>query len=482
MSKKIVVIGAGSGGLTSATGLAKIGYDVVLVEGHKIGGDCTHYGCVPSKTLIQESEKLASFVRNFGEYLKLTKEKSLKLSKGVLQKVRDKVTEFAEHESKDWLESNGVRFVHGYAKFKSENSLIISGEYLKESSEEFKSQIKADQLELDFDYCIIATGSKTNIPEIPNIFETPFLTNQNVFNLECAPESIAILGAGATGIELANSFANLGSKVCIFTRSERMLRDLDPEISSNLKVYLESLGVDFITYDSFKVSHKEKKFYLEVNGKKIVTDELLVATGRKPNINLDLENASIKYDKSGIKVSTKMQTTNSSVYALGDVVSDYPNFTHFADYSGSQLVKNFALRKYLKLPFNYFKIDKSKNPEVIYGDYEAAAFGLTETVAKEMYGSKVHVYYLYSKDFDRLKIGSAECSMIKVVTVGLKRILVGVQILNPRAGEMLPEFQTLIEMKKSILGLSGIIRAYPSFTFGYKNLFKKIFYEIIGRG
>lgn len=469
---QILVIGAGSGGLTSAIGLAKVGYKVLLVEKHLIGGDCTNYGCIPSKSLLYKSKKIADFKKQAKENnIKLELDDLNKINLQPLIETKKVVQKFQNHESPDWLKSLGVEFMFGQAKFISKNQVKIINP---------KNSDETDII-VNFKKAIIATGSSAFIPTIEGLLGTPFLTNQNIFSLKSIPETLTIIGNGPIGIEIAVSFNNLGTKVIVIGRKDHILERSEISLTTDLKKHLIKEGIQFLTENTKKIEYDDKScFKITFDNNKILqTEELLIATGRKPNLDLDLNKAGINSEINGIIINQFARTSNRNIYAIGDCVLDMPKFTHFADYMGKVVVTNLTLQKYLKIPLHISSVDIEKNPAVTYTSPELAQIGFTEKEARQRFNN-IKTFEFDLSQVDRIKATDGFGKII-FVTKGLWARIIGVHILAERAGEILPEFQYLVLDKKNIKDINKIIRSYPTYTSGIGsvvinwlvNIFKK---------
>ncbi|NJL96835.1 NAD(P)/FAD-dependent oxidoreductase [Candidatus Gracilibacteria bacterium] len=456
MSKKVVVVGSGSGGLTAAIGLSKVGYQVTLIEKDHIGGDCTNYGCIPSKALLYRAHRLHNSYETF-DYIKDLEKTFQKKANEALQQVKDVVKSFQKHESPQWVQSFGIKLVIGEAKFLSANSVIVGQQIFK------------------FDKCVIATGSTTYIPTIKGIKDTPFLTNTNIFNLKQVPKHLTMIGNGPIGIELGEAFACLGSQVTVIGNSNTILNKSDLTSSTKLKKYLEQKKIQFKTAHTKRIDYKANQFSLEFeDGSSLKTEQLLIATGRQPNVDLDLQSAGIDFSHKGILVDKYTRTSNKDVYAIGDVVSGVPNFTHYAYHMGKTVVTNLTIQKYTQLPIHFAKYSLNLVPSITFTSLELAEAGYNEQDAIAKFGEKaIATYILNFDDVDRTITHNHEEGHIKLITKGFFGKIIGVSILSTRAGEILPEIQTMIANKKNILFLNKLIRAYPSYTSSLDNLFKE---------
>ncbi len=457
---EIVVIGAGSGGLTAAIGLCKLGFKVAIIEKEYIGGDCTNFGCIPSKALLYRAQKFSEFKKQYLSKTTSNFETPQEIgrflgekARQVMQETRNVVENFRKHESTDWLKNFGLDFYHGKAQFIKYNQIKV----IKEDGAEKK---------IEFKKCIIATGSRTFIPAIDGLKETPYLTNRTIFNLRIIPQKITILGNGPIGIEMAEAFANLGSQVIVIGRKPGILARSDKELSNLLQKELEAKGIKFVTAQVSKIVYESNHFKIDNNKDLIESSQLLIATGRQANLDLNLENAGIQFSKKGIKTNAYGQTKNSKVFATGDCVEWTPNFTHFADYMSQKIVTNLAVQKYTKLPILISSINTKYVPAVTYTSLELASIGFTEEQANNKYGvKKIQKYIFDLANNDRAKAtGESLKGKIKIITKGFFGNIVGVHILADRAGEMLPEFQHLVQSQARVAQLAKIIRSYPTYT------------------
>ena len=460
---KLVVIGAGSGGLVTAIGAAQMGYDVTIIEKHKIGGDCTNYGCVPSKALLSRAHEIYATKQTLiksGLTKPEIKKILSKITKGVMPEVRGVVKEFQDHESVDWLKSYNLDVRLGEAKFIDRESVFVNGSVI------------------EYDKCVIATGSRPLIPDIDGLDGVDYLTNETVFELETLPSNLTIIGAGVIAVEMADAFASLGVKVVLLSRSGVVLREFDQEVAQIAVKRLEEKGVEIVTGSTMKVAKTELE--LE-DGSKLKYGKLMIATGRVANTALDLEKAGVAYSKSGVLVNNKCVTSNSNVYAVGDCVSGAPNFTHYAAHMAGKVVTNLIAKKKAKIPINIAKAKSDYNPGVVFTSPEVATVGLTEKQAKQKWSKGVKVFRKKFKDMDRSKAEGEDSGVIKIVTKGKLGRVVGVHIVHERAGEMLPEFVDIVSRKRSIWSLNRNIRAYPTYTAGLDRVAREWLIGVISR-
>ncbi|MHC4158968.1 MAG: dihydrolipoyl dehydrogenase family protein, partial [Planctomycetota bacterium] len=314
----VVVIGAGSAGLVACKLANGLGKKTTLIEKRKLGGDCTWFGCIPSKALIKSAgvahqvTRLEEFGLKPGGPVKLNTD-------NVMAHVRAVVQADADGHPPQSYEAEGINVIFGGPKFLDNHRIELNGKVI--SSNKF----------------IICTGSHPLIPAIEGLDKISYLTNETIFDLQALPESIIVLGAGPIGIELAAALNRLGTKATVILRSGQILKKEDKELADRLMETLRAEGVVILTNtQTRKFARNNDKIIAtienEQGSRKIETDSVLVAVGRKPNIDdLALEKAGIDYDSKGINVDTHLRTTAANIYAAGDVVPPYL-FTHIAEY------------------------------------------------------------------------------------------------------------------------------------------------------
>ncbi len=432
----VLVLGGGSAGLVCALGAKTFGCTVALVEAEKLGGDCLNYGCVPSKTLIKTA-KIANKIDNAQVY---GLENATVNFKKIVEHIKEVQATIGVHDSRDRLEKEGILVFFGQPKFIN------------------KREVEVDDVTIKARKIVIATGSSPKIPEVLGLEKVKYITNRGVFTLKKKPEHLVILGGGPIGIEMAQAFSRLGSKVTIIQRNEHILPREDKEVSQALNDYLETEGVTILTGTNIlNAEQKAGKKIVEIerNGKKAVIkgDELLVATGRTPNIEgLDLEKAGVRFSEKGIKVNRKLQTKNKRIYAAGDVVNG-PKFTHVAEYHARAIVRNMLFPGSTKVHYHVL-------PWVTFTDPELAHVGMTEEEAK-IRKIKHKTLKVHMKDVDRAQTESKTEGLAKVIVTKKGKIL-GASILAPHGGEILQEFVLAMQTGVKIQQISQTIHPYPT--------------------
>jgi pyruvate/2-oxoglutarate dehydrogenase complex dihydrolipoamide dehydrogenase (E3) component len=353
-----IVIGAGAAGLVIANGLAKTKKPILLVERDHFGGDCTNCGCIPSKSLIA-SAHIAHNIKQAAQFgidgvsPTFDAHNAFVRTKNIVESMR-------VQEEPEALAKHGVRSIYGIAEFIDAHSIRV----LEKGGTEKCFRAKK---------IIIATGSSPVIPDIQGIFNIPYLTNETIFDLETVPKSIAFIGAGPIGTELAQAFSRLGSKVHMLLHGDHILSREDPEIQEIMEKKIEEEGITLHRNAYIpRVDFREKMFRL--GG--IQAEQLVVASGRKPNIErLNLEAAGIRFTERGIDADEYGRTSQGHIFAIGDVAGQ-PFFTHYAENQARSVLTS------LLLPWNK-KLSKQSIPRTTFTDPEVASIGLSENQARD---------------------------------------------------------------------------------------------------
>lgn len=437
----MTILGGGSGGLTAARVAASLGANVLLLDKQELGGDCLHYGCVPSKSLIH----VARTVRQAQEAM------SIGLAPASLGVDMAKVSQYVQgvigrvgEAEKVYVENVTVKF--GDVTFTSPTELLVSGETFTSRN------------------TIIATGSRPAVPDIEGLQETGYYTNNDLFDLEHLPASLLVIGGGPIGVEMGQSFARLGSKVTLITRAKRVLPKEDADASTTLANVLTSEGIQLVTGATLlKVERNGDKKVVTVQQdeerKTFEAEQILIALGRQPNVEgLNLEAANVTYDTKGIKVDEHLQTSAPNIYGIGDVIGGYL-FTHVAAYQAGVAVRNALV------PISKKKVDYRVVPWCTFTEPEVARVGLTLAEAEKRYKDvRTEVFPL--ADVDRAQAENETTGFIKLVLAGKKEEIVGAHIVGLRAGELLGEMTLAIQHNMTVNDIYNTIHAYPTMVTG----------------
>jgi len=434
----ICVIGAGSGGLSVAAGAAQLGASTVLIERHKMGGDCLNTGCVPSKSLLAAAKAARRWQgeQAFG----VTYPSPSVDFAAVNRHIHDVIAAIAPNDSVERFERLGVPVIKGTGRFVGPREVAVD-----------RTRIRARRF-------VIATGSSAAVPPIPGLDRVPHLTNETVFEKTELPRHLIIIGGGPIGLEMAQAHRALGSEVTVL-EALRVLPKDDPELAQQLRQRLASEGVairEGVTITRIEPGEGGVVAVLatESGEDRIAGSHLLVAAGRRPNIaGLDLEKAGIEYDSKGIKVDARLRTTNRGVFAIGDVAGG-PQFTHVAGYHAGIVIRNALFR----LPA---RVDYRSLPWVTYTDPELAHVGLSEEQARVTHGDDITILRWHYHENDRAQAERVTNGLVKVVTTKAGKIL-GASILGAHAGELIQVWVLAIGQGLNIKVLAGMIAPYPT--------------------
>ncbi len=405
----LVAIGGGTAGLVTAAGAALLGTRPALVESVALGGDCLWTGCVPSKALIA-SAKLAHGMRH-ADRLGLTGAAPQHVFATVMERMRTARATVAHHDDPERFRAMGVAVVEGYARFTEPGRIEVEG----------VGGIRSKRF-------VIATGASAFVPPIPGLEEVGFLTNHTAFDQTELPGRVVILGGGPIGLEFSQVYARLGASVTVLEMAPDVLPKEDADVSELMRGLLADEGIRVET--GTRVVRFERdgadKVAIAEDGRRFPADEILVATGRRPNTDdLGLDAAGVELDGAAVKVDRHLATTAKGVWAAGDVTGGL-QFTHVAEYMASTALRNALLP--VKAAVNYDNV-----PWVTFTDPEVAHVGLGQQEA-EARGARTY-WYEFS-DLDRAIADGETKGMVKISADAKGRIL-GATIVGTSAGELL---------------------------------------------
>lgn len=437
----IGTIGGGSGGLTVSAGAAQFGAKTLLVEKEKeLGGDCLHFGCVPSKTLIRTAH-VYHFMRNSTAYgLPAVDLPPVDFTE-VIKRIQSVITTIQKHDSEERFCSLGATVEFGNPTFSDEHTILLNGKAYSAKN------------------WVIATGSSPGIPSIEGLDKTPYITNKEIFSLDHLPNSMIILGAGPIAMEMAQSFSRLGTQVMVIQRSGQVLSKEDKDMADEVMNVLSAEGVIFHLNSSI-IRAMEKGAMKEVlikdeNGKEINlrAEKILVAMGRTPNLEgLGLNSIGVEFDGKGLKTDDRLRTTQKHIYAAGDVTGTY-QFTHAAGYEGGIVIANAIFHLPRKTDYTFL-------PWCTYTDPELAGIGMNEKAARAA-GIEYSVWAEAFKDNDRSLCEDEKVGKIKMILDEKEKPL-GIQILGPQAGELINEWVAVLNGKVTLSTLASAVHPYPT--------------------
>ncbi len=434
----LVVIGGGTAGLITAVGAAGLGAKVALIERQFLGGDRLNTGCVPSTALLRSARAAHEINR--------AKEFGLNVSScevdfaAVMDRMRRLRAQISFADGVKSLTEKGVDVYLGTGKFLD------------------SSTIEVGERKLSFARAVIATGARASMPKIPGIEEIEPLTNETLFNLTELPERLAVIGAGATGVEMAQAFARLGAKVTIFEIQTRVLPKEDRDASSIIKATLAQDGVSFqlgVKNLQFTRRGAVKTVACEVNGQSVSSDfdHILIAAGRTANVEgMNLDKVHVETTSDGIKVNSQLRTTNPHIFACGDVCSKF-KFTHAADALARIVIGN-------ALFFSTAKASDLNIPWAIYTDPELAHVGVDSDSDE---GKEYQTIRLNLSEVDRAVLDDSPAGFIKI-THDRRGQIKGATIVGPHAGELIGEIVVCMNHNISLSKLASDIHPYPTYS------------------
>ncbi|NDJ54472.1 MAG: FAD-dependent oxidoreductase [Chloroflexi bacterium] len=438
-----VVIGAGSGGLSAAEFGAQLGLKMVLIEKNKIGGDCTWYGCVPSKALLKIAQ-IAQDVRTASDFGIATAPPTVDMVQ-VKHYINNVIRDIYAHETPEELEKRGIEVVMGEATFVERDVVQVGERKLKPR------------------YVFLATGGRPFIPPIEGLADVPYHTNETLWDNERLPQHFMVIGGGPIGSEIAQGYRRLGAEVTVIDVD--LLPREEPEARETVRAVFGREGIKVVQglVASARMDGNDIVLRLKDSGEEIRGDMLLIAAGRRPTVdNLGLDIAGVDYTPKGIQVNNRLRTSNRRVYALGDALGKQ-QFTHYAAWQGSQAVRNAFLK-----PFTANALLDTV-PATTFTDPEIARAGLTEAEARQRYGADVKVHMMGMDRTDRAVAEDDTEGFIKVVSRQNNKIL-GATVVNARAGDQIIEFINALDGGKRVGSLAEKMHVYPTYSTGIQLL------------
>ncbi|MCL1629544.1 FAD-dependent oxidoreductase [Roseibaca sp. V10] len=422
----ICVIGGGSGGLSVAAGAVQMGARVVLIEGHKMGGDCLNYGCVPSKALLAQARDVKA---------RGTKPSAADFT-AAMDHVKATIAAIAPHDSVERFEGLGVQVLQGYGRFTGPDRVEVNG-----------TTVKARRF-------VISTGSTAFVPPIDGIDTVAYMTNETVFDQKACPGHLLVIGGGPIGLEMALAHRRLGAEVTVIEGAKAMGRD-DPDAAAVVLASLRAEGIDIVEGAQVEtLSGRAGAIEVQVKGGTIFTGtHLLVAVGRKPNIDkLDLDRAGVKTDRTGVKVGADLRSSNKRVYAIGDVAGK-GQFTHLAGYHAGIIIRAMLFGLPAKARADHI-------PHVTYTDPELAHVGLSEAEARKEYGIKLSVHKVGYDQIDRAQAEGATKGFLKLMVANGRPV--GCTIVGRQAGELIAPYALAIANRMKLSAIANTVLPYPT--------------------
>ncbi len=436
-SYDLIIIGGGSAGLTAAGFAAQLDARVAIVEKHRIGGDCTWSGCVPSKTL-RKAAKVAHQMRTANRYGLAGVEPRIDLA-SVMAHVRDVVAKIYREESPEALRADGIDVYEGAARFVDPHTLVV------------------EQDTLSARHILLATGAHAAVPPISGLDGVDYMTYETIWDLETLPQRLIIVGAGPVGCEMAQAFGRLGSDVTLLSGRDRILPRDDPAASDVLTAVFQTEGIQpKLNARALQVWKDATGIHLVAGDRQVDGDTLLIATGRNPNVEgLGLDAGGVAYSTNGIGVDDHLRTSQRHIYAAGDCTGEY-QFTHYAGWQAFVATRNALLPGASKGVTHLV-------PWTTFTDPEVAHVGLTEPQARERLGNQVMTCEWPMSRVDRARTDASTTGFLQLVHKK-DGTLLGATIVSERAGEMIHEWIVALHRGLKVGDLASIIQVYPTYS------------------
>lgn len=430
----LLVIGAGSGGLSLAAGAVQMGASVILLEGHKMGGDCLNFGCVPSKALIASGK--AAYAQSHAAQYGIANQSPEVDYAAAKDHVADVIAQIEPVDSQERFEGLGVRVIREYGEFLSPTE-VRAGDHI----------ITARRI-------VIATGSSPFVPPIPGLDTVPYETNETLFDLRERPDHLLVVGGGPIGMEMAQAHRRLGCAVTVI-EGAKVLGNDDPEMAAVVIDQFRAEGIQ-IEEGAMAAEIRGQAGAIEIeakDGRVFKGSHLLMAVGRKSNTDrLNLAAAGIETTKRGIKVDASMRTTNRRVYAIGDVAGGL-QFTHVAGYQAGLIIRQALLGLPAKNRTDHI-------PWATYTDPELAQVGLTEAQARQEHGGNLEVVRFQYNHNDRAIAERKTAGLIKVMVVRGRPV--GVSIAGAQAGELINLWALVLANGLKMKHVANMVAPYPT--------------------
>ena len=454
----VVVIGGGTAGLVTASGCARLGRKVALIERDALGGDCLWTGCVPTKALVA-SAKLAHQMRHADAW-GLGRVTPIVTPKSIMDAMREARRDISRHDDPQKFRNLGIDVIEGSAR------LVARGE------------VDVDGRRLSGKDIVIATGGRTSVPPIEGLKEHGFLDHVSFLAQDDFPASLLILGGGYIGIEFAQLFARFGSKVTVVEMLDEIINKEDADVIARVREILRDEGIEVVTGWAVKSVRREgEKKLARIENKsgqsrEIAVHEIFVASGRRGNTeNLGLEDAGVKVERSWIVVDKFLQTTAPRIWACGDVHGGL-QFTHVAAYEAVKLVRNMLFP-------GKSAVDYGDVPWALYTDPEVGHIGMTEEEARAKHGDDVRVYRVDMHDVDRAVVDRTPTGLIKLVCDAKGNILGG-HALCSNASTVIEEIVLARREGMKVGDLAQRISSYPSLADGVQKA-ASLYYQDVAK-
>ncbi|MGB9976699.1 dihydrolipoyl dehydrogenase [Thermovenabulum sp.] len=441
MHYDVAIIGGGPGGYVAAIYLRKKNKKVALIEKGELGGTCLNKGCIPTKVLSHSAEFYSSIrkARNFGIEVE-----SASLNWEMLMKYKEKVIKTLQKGVENLLKANGVN--------------VYRGEAVLESEKEVKILFSDREQIITADSIILACGSKPLKPPIPGIDSQGVLTSEEILNLRELPSSIAIIGGGVIGLEMAFIFNSFGVKTTVIEMQDRLIPNFDREISEEIKKHMQRAGINiYVNSKVTKIEENSSGLKVMVESEKEIreyaVEKILVSVGRKPDFS-SVVKLHIEKSEKGILVNERMQTNIKNVYAIGDIVGKY-QLAHVASHEGIVASKNILGENE--------KMDYKAIPFCVYSHPEIASVGMSEDEAKRIYGEIKVGKFPFIANGRALTLGE-NSGFVKIISEPKYNEILGIHMIGPNVTELISEAVLAIKLECTAEELVNTVHAHPTLS------------------
>ena len=436
--KDIIVLGGGPGGYVAAIRAAQLGASVTVVERDSFGGTCLNRGCIPTKTIYRTAEIL-NILKHINDFGISVKDYEIDVNK-IQERKREIIGSLVGGIEK-LLKGNGVEVIRG-------NGTIIDKNRVKVETENGEVILEGKNL-------IIATGSKSEIPNLKGIHNKKVVTSDEILEFTEVPKKLVVLGGGVIGMEFASIFNSMGSEVTVIVARDSILYDIDREISKRYTAMAKKSGIEILTLTSVKEIDGEELVKVICEGKKgevvIEADLVLAAKGRKASYDgVDIEALGIELNRKSIKVDENYETSDKGIYAIGDV-NGISLLAHAASHQGVEAVEHIILGK---------KCHKSVIPSCIFTFPEIAVVGLTEEEAKAKGIEYKKNKFLFGANGKALALGEGE-GFVKAISDKNNK-LIGIHIMGPHASDLILEATIAVEKSMTVADLKEVVHSHPT--------------------
>ncbi|MDC3412961.1 mercury(II) reductase [Terrihalobacillus insolitus] len=442
----LLIIGSGGSAFSAAIKAVEHGARVAMIERETVGGTCVNIGCVPSKTMLRAGEINHLASKNPFDGLNTLAGK-VDLASLVGQK-NTLVDDMRYKKYEGLVDDYGFDLIRGEAKFIDEKTVEVNGRQLTAQS------------------FLIGTGASPLIPNITGLEEVDYLTSTSLLQLKELPKRIAVIGSGYIAMELGQLMHNLGAQVTLMQRSERLLKEYDPEISEAVTTFIQEQGIELVTgatYEKVEEVDGVKRIHIVVNGEKriIEAEQLLIAAGRRPNTSaLNLEAAGVEVGQRGeVIIGDDLRTSNKRIFAAGDVTNG-PQFVYVAAYQGGIVADNAVggLNR---------KSDLSTVPGVTFTNPGIATVGLTEAQAKNK-GYEVKTSVLPLDAVPRALVNRETTGVFKLVADATNHKILGAHVVAENAGDVIYAATLAVKFGLTVEDIRESLAPYLTMAEGLK--------------